>query len=168
MELYERIRELRKKYLHMSQTDFGERLGVNRDVIGNIELNRLVRPEQKLSLLKLICKEFSVNEEWLMNGTEPMFIEPDTFNLDDFAKSHGATDLELEIIKTYFELDPNIRKTLVEHFKSHLSSVPAMEQSEPTTEELEAEYKKSRSNSARKMGSSASNTTGGIGKAKEA
>lgn len=168
MELYERIRELRKKHLHMSQTDFGERLGVNRDVIGNIELNRLVRPEQKLSLMKLICKEFSVNEEWLMNGTEPMFVEPDTFNLDDFAKSHGATDLELEIIKTYFELDPNIRKTLVEHFRSHLLSVPAAEQPEPTTEELEAEYKKRISNSARNTGSTALNTTKGIGNAKEA
>ena len=67
MELYERIRELRKNYLHMSQTDFGERLGVSRSVIKNIELNALAKPDQKLSLLKLICKEFSVNEEWLIN-----------------------------------------------------------------------------------------------------
>lgn len=133
MELYERIRILRKNFLHMSQTDFGERLGVNRDVIGNIELNRLVRPEQKLSLMKLICKEFSVNEEWLINGTEPMFAEPDTFILDDFAKSHGATDLELEIIKAYFELDPDIRRTLVEHFKGHLSAALSAKPQEPAT-----------------------------------
>ena len=53
----------------------------------NIELNALAKPDQKLSLLKLICKEFSVNEEWLMNGAEPMFIEPDTFSLDDFVRS---------------------------------------------------------------------------------
>lgn len=165
MEVYERIRELRKKHLHMSQTDFGKQLGVSRSVINNIELNTLAKPEQKLSLLKLICKEFSVNEEWLMNGTKPMFVEPDTFNLDDFAKSHGATDLELEIIKTYFELDPDTRKTLVNHFRNHLLSAPAPE---PTTAELEAEYKKSRSNSVRKTGSSALNTTGEIEKTKEA
>jgi len=30
METYERIRELRKTYLHLSQTEFGERLGVSR------------------------------------------------------------------------------------------------------------------------------------------
>lgn len=169
MELYERIRELRKNYLHMSQTDFGERLGVNRDVIGNIELNRLVRPEQKLSLLKLICKEFSVNEEWLMNGTEPMFVEPDTFNLHDFAKEHNITKLETEIVKTYLELDPSIRKMLIEHFKSHLLDQLAAEtEKEPTTEELEAEYKKSRLNSVQKTGSSASSTISEKGKAKEA
>ena len=33
MEVYERIRFLRKDTLKMSQTAFGERLGVNRDVI---------------------------------------------------------------------------------------------------------------------------------------
>lgn len=37
MEVYERIRFLRKDTLKMSQTAFGERLGVNRDVINNIE-----------------------------------------------------------------------------------------------------------------------------------
>ena len=40
-----------------------------------------------------------------------MYIQPDTFSLDDFVKSKGATGLELEIIKTYFELDPEIRRT---------------------------------------------------------
>ncbi len=168
MELYERIRELRKNYLHLSQTEFGDKLGVSRSVIKNIELNALAKPDQKLSLLKLICKEFSVSEEWLMNGTEPMFVEPDTFSLDDFAKSHGATDFELEIIKAYFELDSSTRKTLVNHFRNHLLSASPGNQEEPTTEELEAEYKKSRLNSAQKTGSSALNTTGEIGKEKQA
>lgn len=73
METYERVKELRKKHLKMSQTAFGERLGVSRDVIKNIELNALAKPEQKLSLLKLICKEFSISEEWLLNGTGDMY-----------------------------------------------------------------------------------------------
>ena len=67
LEVYERIKELRKEHLKLSQAAFGERLGVNRDVINNIENNRLSKPEQKLSLMKLICKEFQVNEDWLLN-----------------------------------------------------------------------------------------------------
>ncbi len=168
MELYERIRDLRKNHLHLSQTEFGDKLGVSRSVIKNIELNALAKPDQKLSLLKLICKEFSVNEEWLMNGTEPMFVEPDTFSLDEYVKSHGATDLELEIIKMYFELDSSTRKTIVEHFRSRLLALPAAEPPEPTTEDLEAAYKKRISNSAQNTGSTASNTTKGMGNAKEA
>ena len=73
MEVYERIRFLRKDTLKMSQTAFGERLGVNRDVINNIENNRLSKPDQKLSLYKLICSEFNISEEWLLNGTGDMY-----------------------------------------------------------------------------------------------
>lgn len=142
MELHERIKELRKNYLHMSQTDFGERLGVSRSVINNIERNVLARPDQKLSLMKLICSEFNVNEEWLLNGTEPMFVQPDTFSLDDFVKSKGATGLELEIVKTYFELDPEIRRTAMEHFKCRLAAAVAADPAlivPDSEEELEAQ-----------------------------
>ena len=167
MELHERVRELRKKHLKLSQTAFGEKLGVSRDVIKNIELNTLARPEQKLSLIKLMSKEFNVSEDWLLEGIEPMFIEPDTFNLDEFAKSHGATQTELDILKTYFEIDPDIRKHLIEHFKSNLftnnndlqvinSLVKPMAKS---VKDSEATYIKSRSNTAQKTDSSASSIT---------
>jgi len=122
MELHERIRELRKNYLKMSQTAFGEKLGVSRDVIKNIELNVLARPEQKLSLIKLMCKEFNVNEDWLLNGNGPMFAEPDTFSLDEFMKQRGSTELETQILKAYFTLDPSLRQTLVKHFKKYLNT----------------------------------------------
>ena len=120
MEMSERVRNLRKTHLKMSQTAFGERLGVSRSVINNIESNALARPDQKLSLIKLMCKEFSVNEDWLLNGMGPMFSEPDTFNLHDFAIEHGISKLEMEIVKTYLEIEPDIRKMLIEHFKKHL------------------------------------------------
>ena len=143
MELHERIKNLRKKHLNMSQTEFGEKLGVSRSVINNIERNVLARPDQKLSLMKLICSKFNVNEEWLLNGTEPMFVQPDTFNLDDYVKSKGATELELEIIKIYFELDPKIRQIVLEHFKHRLSTSVATDPTllvPNTEEELEAQY----------------------------
>ena len=35
MEIYERIRVLRKEHLHMSQTEFAEKLGVTRSVINS-------------------------------------------------------------------------------------------------------------------------------------
>ena len=57
MEMHDRIKKLRKQHLKMTQEEFGQRLGVTRDTIGNIELNRLARPDQKLSLIKLMCKE---------------------------------------------------------------------------------------------------------------
>lgn len=162
MELYERIRYLRKEHLHLSQEAFGERLGVSRSVIKNIELDALARPDQKLSLIKLICKEFSISENWLLYGEGKMEVQPDTFSLDEFAKQHNATELELNILKAYFELDPALRNDLVQHFKERLSSSRNV-----TVEDAEAAYIKKISNSAQSEGSSALNTTEGTD-AKEA
>lgn len=125
LEMHDRIRELRKKHLHLSQTEFGERLGVSRSVIKNIELDALARPDQKLSLIKLMCKEFSVSEEWLLNGTEPMFVQPDTFSLDQFVRERGGTDLEIEIVKAYFDLDKDARLAAVNYFIDRLTAAKA-------------------------------------------
>ena len=104
METYERIRELRKKYLKLSMESFGNRLGVSRDTINNIELNRLKKPEQKLSLYKLICSEFNVSEEWLLNGTGDMF----TSNESEYSTMidqimHGENEFAKNIFKTFCE-----------------------------------------------------------------
>lgn len=125
MELYERIRLLRKDYLHMSQTEFGVKLGVSRSVIKNIELDALARPDQKLSLIKLMCKEFSVNEEWLLHGSMPMFVTPETFSLDQYLKERGCTALEMEIVKAYFELDIDTRQKVFEVFEHFQSKITA-------------------------------------------
>lgn len=176
LELHDRIKVLRKDHLHLSQAAFGAKLGVNRDVINNIENNRLAKPEQKLSLIKLMCKEFSVSEEWLLNGTEPMFVQPDTFSLDQYVRDHGGTDLEIEIVKAYFDLDKDARLAAVNYFIDRLTAAKARAaekeqaavqafaaEKEPdkppvsleglTTEELEAlyaeqQYKKTASGSA--------------------
>lgn len=71
MEIYERIKEIRKDN-HLTQKEFGERIGATRDVIGNIELGRV---ETKEYLIKLIAKEFDVNEEWITTGVEPKYPE---------------------------------------------------------------------------------------------
>ena len=64
-----RIKELRKT-LKLSQTDFGKRLGVSRDVVNNIENKRVVPSEP---IQKLIVSEFSVNRAWLETGEGEMF-----------------------------------------------------------------------------------------------
>ncbi|MGN0136547.1 helix-turn-helix domain-containing protein [Anaerotignum sp.] len=71
MEIHERIKEIRKDN-HLTQKEFGERIGATRDVIGNIELGRV---EAKEYLIKLIAKEFDVNEEWITTGAEPKYPE---------------------------------------------------------------------------------------------
>lgn len=68
-EVNTRISLLRKE-LNLSQTAFGERIGVGLGVIRNIEYNIT---EPKPLLLQQICKEFNVNREWLETGEGEMF-----------------------------------------------------------------------------------------------
>ena len=71
----ERIKNLRKS-TKLSQTEFGKRLGVSRDVIANLELGRAELPE---TLLKLMCNEFGASRIWLETGDGEMF-EKKTFD----------------------------------------------------------------------------------------
>lgn len=58
----------------MTQTEFGEALGVKRDVINNIENNRLKNPEKQEPIYRLMCEKFNVSEEWLRTGEGEMFV----------------------------------------------------------------------------------------------
>lgn len=118
--LSERIRQLRES-LGLSQTAFGSRLGVSRDVVNNLERGRV---EIKEHVVKLICSEYHVSEDWLRTGSGPIYNEHEAFSLDQFAREHGATQLELEIIKVYFELDPAIRRAVIDHFRAHFAADP--------------------------------------------
>lgn len=70
-QINERILELRKS-LKLSQAAFGERVGVSRDVIKNIDLN-IVDVESKPLLIQQICKEYNVSRVWLETGEGDMF-----------------------------------------------------------------------------------------------
>lgn len=64
----EQIKLLRKHY-KMTQTEFGQKIGVSRDVINNIENKGIVPSEP---IIKLIISEFGVNREWLETGSGKM------------------------------------------------------------------------------------------------
>lgn len=72
----ERVKELRKA-LGLSGEKFGERLGVTRSAISDIERGRNSLSEGNILS---ICREFNVNEEWLRNGNGEMFIETKSDN----------------------------------------------------------------------------------------
>ena len=72
MSIHDRVKAVRKA-LDMSQTSFGERLGVGIGVIKNIEY-ALVDPKEQF--LSLICKVFDVDPIWLETGEGEMFRKP--------------------------------------------------------------------------------------------
>lgn len=64
-----RIMLLRKE-LNLTLEKFGQRIGVTRAAISNIETGNRKVTEQ---MIKSICREFNVREDWLRNGNGEMF-----------------------------------------------------------------------------------------------
>lgn len=127
MSIHERIRYLRKDVLGMNQTEFAERLGLKQGSFSSIESGSSTVTDRTI---KAICMVFNVREEWLRTGEGEMYSSAELFSLDRFVAERGATELELAIVKAYFELDPAIRQAVLEHFKGRLAADP---------DELEAE-----------------------------
>ena len=69
----ERVRAVRK-VLDLTMDKFGERLGVSKMAISNIESGNRNLTEQ---MAKAICREFNVNYAWLTDELGEMFMEPD-------------------------------------------------------------------------------------------
>ena len=67
----ERIRDLRTS-LGLSLEAFGEKLGVTRAAMSNIERGQRNLTDQ---MAKSICREFNVSERWLRTGEGEMFLK---------------------------------------------------------------------------------------------
>ena len=126
MTINERIKFLRKEK-GLTQKTLASTLGITQSGVSFLEQEGSSVSDQTI---KLICTVFGVREEWLRTGEGEMYNQGELFSLDRFVAERGATELELAIVKAYFELDPAIRQAVLEHFRAHLTADP---------DELEAE-----------------------------
>ena len=97
----ERVKEIRKA-LGLTLEKFGEKLGVGKTAISNIENGNRNLTEQ---MTKSICREFSVDYIWLTTGQGEMFVDSD----DDFIEKidrimAGEDDARKNLFKFMLEL----------------------------------------------------------------
>ncbi|MEY8326757.1 helix-turn-helix transcriptional regulator [Lachnospiraceae bacterium 54-11] len=74
----ERLKKIRTD-LELNQIEFSKKIGVTNAHISRMEKGITIPSE---ALIKLICKEFCINEEWLKMGSGPMYIEELEFYTD--------------------------------------------------------------------------------------
>ncbi len=114
----ERVKQVRKNK-EMTLDQFGERLGVTKVAISNIERGNRNLTEQ---MLKAICREFDVNENWLRTGegdmprklSEEEEIATLVSDVLEEGKDNPFYGIILEIIRTYNELSPASQAVLRE------------------------------------------------------
>ena len=119
-----RIKKIRN-YMGLTQEQFAKQLGLSRNHIAQIETGKGIASDRTL---KDICREFSVNEEWLRTGTGDMF------NLPEDETAALVSDLLeepenefyqsiLELLRMYKQLSPESRNVLHEVGKMFLESM---------------------------------------------
>ncbi len=156
-----RIKKIRKE-LDLTQQEFSDRIGIKRGAIANYEIGR---NEPTDAVISLICREFNVNEHWLRTGEGEMFLSPDRHTeISRFMNQLLQEDdhsFKNRLVSVLADLNMEEWEFLERRLEQLYIGMGSADAKEPTTEELEAEYIKSRLSSARKEGSAASNTTDG-------
>ena len=93
MTLKERIKFLRKNTLHMTQIEFGKRLGSAGSTVVGWEKGDRIPPD---STIKLICKEFNVNYSWLVDGMGEMFTNTNDALIEGIKNKYKLRDIEVQ------------------------------------------------------------------------
>ena len=110
----ERLKILRKT-LKLSGEKFGEKIGVKRSAISQIETGKNNLSDQ---IIKSICTVYNVSEEWLRTGEGEMFIETKESFLENISKQYSLDDLDIKIIESYLNLSPDGREFIKNYIKS--------------------------------------------------
>jgi len=153
MNIGERTKLLRKE-LGLTLEKFGEAVGLKKNTLSTIENGKSNLTEQTIIL---ICKEFNVNREWLLNGVGEMFNKSDDTlrSLVENISSCADNDIKKRFLKAVAKLTPE-QWELVEKLVDDIAQ--KNEEPEKTIEELEADYEKELG-FAPSISSSALNTT---------
>lgn len=84
-----------------NQTEIGEKIGKTPQYVWKLLNNDTANPSE--SVIRDICREFNVNEEWLRTGNGEMYQYTDT---DDYS----------EISTLIGEKDPKARQAIIDYY----------------------------------------------------
>ena len=133
MTIGQRIREIRKHY-GLNQTDFGERIGLKQTAIGLYENDQRGVADRTILL---ICEKYSVREEWLRDGTEPMFIESDSTIVSQLSSEYGLDAFEKVLIEGFLKMKPEERAVIKTYVRNLIDTLTT---DEAAYKEFRAEY----------------------------
>lgn len=101
----ERVREIRKT-LNLTLEKFGDKLGIKKGAVSAIETNRNSLTDQTALL---ICREYNVNYDYLMNGEGEMFCDLPQTIIDELCMQYNLDDLDRALVELYIGLPERCR-----------------------------------------------------------
>ena len=111
----ERISQIRKD-AGLSMEAFGEKVGITKTSVSRLErgINGAAEPT-----IRMICTEFGVNYDWLVDGKGPIYSNlPETL-MDELQDEYELDDLDRRIVEEFIKLPPDQREV----FRNYLRRV---------------------------------------------
>lgn len=131
----ERIKQLRKsEQVKLTLETFGKKIGMGKSAISDLETGRRFPTDQTI---KLICREFNVNQEWLLTGKGEMFNEVPPDTISRLVEQFGFGDLETKILTEYMKLRPKDKEKVLEYIRVFMLGQQADSQEDEIENEVE-------------------------------
>lgn len=109
----ERVRELRES-LDMTRDTFGERFGVSRDVVNNLERDRVNITDARLLH---ISRTFGVCYAWLKTGEGPMYPPESDDEIEQFARiMEGSSEAKKELMRFILSMPDHLVDQMYEYY----------------------------------------------------
>lgn len=115
----ERVKEIRKT-LDLTMEKFGEKLGVGKTAISNIESGNRNLTEQ---MSKAICREYNVNYDYLMYGEGEMFDDLPQTIVDELCAQYDLNNFDKALVEMYVSLPAGSRERIKEYMKQLVKKV---------------------------------------------
>lgn len=115
----ERVKEIRKT-LNLTLEKFGEKLGVGKTAISNIEKGNRNLTDQ---MAKAICREYNVNYDYLIYEEGEMFSDLPQTVLDELCAQYSLNDFDKAIIELYVNTPLELRQEVKKKMKEFIPKV---------------------------------------------
>lgn len=116
--------------LNLSQKEFGERFGASRDMVANIENDRV---EIKEILLRHIISVFHLKEEWALTGSGDMFEDGSEDFLSELAAKYQLTAFQKNLARIVYEMPAAQQDVLLNIARQMLAESETVESDEERT-----------------------------------
>lgn len=119
MNTNERIKLLRKE-LGLTQNEFGEKIGLKKSAVSQIENGST---SSNPRIVQLICSAFNVSEKWLIEGKGDMYTSNEEAILEKLADMYDLSESQLTFAKQWLQLPAATKDSVVDYIVSVASAL---------------------------------------------
>ena len=133
----ERIKQVRKS-MNLTLEAFGQRIGVTRAAISNIENGVRSVTEQ---MRRSVCREFGVSEDWLLTGEGKMIVQTPSSEVDELARKYNLTPEARILVERFLLLKPEVQQGIVDYIVDAAAVINGEKTEEKSIDQMVEEYR---------------------------